>query len=80
MQNGLKSVVNVKQKKMIEYIPISVAYKKKTGTKVWVQTFTSERCPDTLITNRSTKLPQGCEILEIGVGSRFEEIYKKKYG
>lgn len=64
---------------MIEYIPISVAYKKKTGSKVWIKTFTSERCPDKLITKRSTKLPEGCEIVEIGVGSKFEEIYKKKY-
>ena len=64
----------------MEYIPISVAYKKKTGTKVWVKTFTDLRCPDPLITNRSTKLPEGSEILEIGVGSRFEERYKQKYG
>ena len=80
MLHTLKNVEDVIRKKMIEYIPISVAYRKKTGTKVWVQTFTSERSPDTLITNRSTKLPQGCEIVEIGVGSKFEEIYKKKYG
>lgn len=65
---------------MISYIPISVAYRKKTGSKVWVKTFTNERCPDKLITNRSTRLPEGCEIVELGVGSRFEEVYKKKYG
>lgn len=64
----------------MEYIPISVAYKKKTGTKVWVKTFTDLRCPDPLITNRSTKLPEGSEIIEIGVGSKFEERYKQKYG
>lgn len=64
----------------MEYIPISVAYKKKTGTKVWVKTFTDLRCPDPLITNRSTKLPAGSEIVEIGVGSQFEQRYKKKYG
>ena len=64
----------------MEYIPISVAYKKKTGTKVWVKTFTDLRCPDPLITNRSTKLPEGSEIVEIGVGSQFEHRYKKKYG
>ena len=64
----------------MEYIPISVAYKKKTGTKVWVKTFTDLRCPDPLITNRSTKLPEGSEIIEIGVGSRFEDRYKQKYG
>jgi hypothetical protein len=64
----------------MEYIPISVAYKKKTGTKVWVKTFTDLRCPDPLITNRSTKLPEGSEIIEIGVGSKFEQRYKQKYG
>lgn len=60
--------------------PISVAFRKKSGTKVWVKTFTTERCPDKLITKRGTKLPEGCEIIEIGVGSKFEAIYKKKYG
>lgn len=65
---------------MLNYLPITVAYKKKTGQKVWLQTFTDLPCPDRLITNRSTKLPEGCEIVEMGVGSKFEEIYKKKYG
>lgn len=64
---------------MIEYTPIVVAYKNKTGTKVWIKTFTDLRCPDALITNRSTKLPEGSEILEIGVGSIFEEKYRKKF-
>ena len=59
--------------------PISVAYKKKTGTKVWIKTFTDLRTPDRLITNRSTLLPEGSDILEIGVGSNFEAYYKKKY-
>ena len=62
-----------------EQTPISVAYKKKTGTKVWIKTFTDLRSPDRLITNRSTLLPTGSEILEIGVGSNFEATYKKKY-
>lgn len=65
---------------MPEYIPITVAYRKKTGQKVCFQTFTDIPCPDKLITNRSTKLPEGCEIVEIGVGSKFEHIYKNKYG
>lgn len=65
---------------MPNYFPITVAYKKKIGQKVWIQTFTDLPCPDRLITNRSTKLPEGCEIVEMGVGSKFEEIYKKKYG
>lgn len=60
--------------------PISVAFRKKTGSKVWIKTFTDLRTPDRLITNRSTLLPEGSEIVEIGVGSKFENIYKKKYG
>ena len=64
---------------MNEYTPIVVAYRKKTGTKVWIKVFTDLRCPDPLITNRSTKLPEGSEILEIGVGSMFEEKYRKKF-
>ena len=65
---------------MPNYIPISVAYKKKTGQKIWVETFTTERSPDSLITKRGTKLPEGCEIIELGVGSRFDKIYRQKYG
>ena len=60
--------------------PISVAFRKKSGSKVWIKTFTDLRTPDRLITKRSTLLPEGCEIVEIGVGSKFENIYKKKYG
>lgn len=59
--------------------PISVAYRKKTGQKVWIKTFTDLRSPDRLITNRSNLLPTGSEILEIGVGSKFEAWYNKKY-
>ena len=59
--------------------PITVAYRKKTGQKVWIKTFTDLRTPDRLITNRSNLLPEGSDILEIGVGSKFEDMYKKKY-
>ena len=59
--------------------PIAVVYKKKTGNKYWLKVFTDLRCPDPLITNRSTKLPEGSEIIDIGVGSNFEELYRKKY-
>jgi hypothetical protein len=64
---------------MPDYIPISVAYKKKTGQKVWVQTFTDQRCPDTIISSRSKLLPEGSEIVDLGVGSKFEKLYKQKY-
>ena len=62
-----------------EQTPIAVVYKKKSGSKFWLKVFTDLRCPDPLITNRSTKLPEGSEIVEIGVGSKFEAIYKNKY-
>jgi len=62
-----------------EYTPIAVAYKKKYGKKVIVEEFIHERCPDTLITKASNKLPKDCEILEIGVGSKFYHKYKNKY-
>jgi hypothetical protein len=64
---------------MREYIPIAVAYKKRSGNKIWVKEFTDQRCPDKLITKRGTKLPENCEIVSIGVGSKFYKIYKHKY-
>lgn len=62
-----------------QYTPIVVAFNQPRKRKVQLKVFTDLRCPDTLITNRSRKLPDGCEILDIGVGSKFESIYKKKY-
>ena len=59
--------------------PIAVVYKKKSGSKYWLKVFTDLRCPDPLITTRSKKLPEGAEIIDIGVGSSFEQIYRKKY-
>ena len=60
-------------------VPITVAYKKRTGKKVWLKTFTNLVNPDRIITNRSTLLPPGTEIVEIGIGYKFEELYKKKF-
>ena len=65
---------------MAEYTPITVAYKKKSGSKVWIKTFTDQRSPDRLILKNGSLLPKGCEILEIGVGKIYESKYKKKYG
>lgn len=65
---------------MAEYIPIVVAYKTQYGKKVKLRKFTNLRTPDVLLTNRTNKLPKNCTILEIGVGSGFEERFKKKYG
>lgn len=59
--------------------PIAVAYRKKAGTKVWVKEFEYLTCPDKLITNRSKYLPEGSEIVEIGVGIKFFNQYKTKY-
>ncbi len=63
---------------MIEYTPIVVVYRTKRGA-VKIETFTDLRCPDPLITKRSTKVPFDSEILDIGVGISFLEKYKKKY-
>ena len=57
--------------------PIAVVYTYRR--KTYVKEFTDLRCPDPLITNRSNKLPKGSEILHIGVGSKFYQLYKNKY-
>ena len=41
--------------------------------------FKDIRCPDKLITKRGTKLPEGCDIIALGVGSKFYKHYKHKY-
>jgi hypothetical protein len=58
---------------------IVVAYKKKFGSKVWIKIFNDLPCPDKIISPKSKLLPVGAEILDLGVGSGFEEKYKKKY-
>jgi len=62
-----------------DYIPRAVAYRKKTGKKVWVKEFTDLPYPDKLLTKRSKLLPEGSEIVELGVGKNFYEKYCKKY-
>lgn len=65
---------------MAVYPKIVVAFKKKWGSKVWLKTFDNLRCPDPIIAKRSKKyLPEGSEILDIGVGQAFEALYRKKY-
>ena len=61
------------------YTPIAVAYKTKYGSKVKVEVFTDQRCPDRLISKRTNLLPKDCDILEIGVGKAFEAKYRGKY-
>jgi len=62
-----------------DYTPITVAYKKKYGKKVYIETFTDQRTPDRILSSRSKILPKDCEILDLGVGKSFIETYKKKY-
>lgn len=62
---------------MVERTPIAVAYTYRR--KNYVKVFTDLRCPDPIISNRSTKLPAKSVILEIGVGSKFENKFKLKY-
>lgn len=65
---------------MPEQTPIVVVYNVPRGRKPRLKVFTDLRTPDPIIAPKSKKyLPQGSEILEIGVGSSFEQLYKKKY-
>ena len=59
--------------------PIAVVYKKKYGKKPILEVFKDQRCPDRIISVRSSLLPKDCEILEVGVGRSFISAYKKKY-
>jgi len=61
------------------YTPIAVAYKKKYGKKVFVEEFIHERTPDRILNARTNILPKDCEVLDVGIGKSFYEIYKKKY-
>tara|TARA_X000001316_G_C914239_1_gene28889 strand:- start:640 stop:840 length:201 start_codon:yes stop_codon:yes gene_type:complete len=58
---------------------IVVAYKRKWGKKVMLKIFNDLPCPDKIISSRSKLLPEGSEILDLGVGKDFIEIYKKKH-
>lgn len=64
---------------MIVRPTIAVTYKAKWGKKVKLKVFTDLACPDKIVSSRSTLLPKGSEILDIGVGKAFIEKYKKKY-
>ena len=60
--------------------PIVVIYTVPRARKPKIKIFTDLRTPDPIIAPRSKKyLPEVSEILEIGVGKVFEEVYKKKY-
>ena len=65
---------------MVLYRPtIVVAYKTKWGKKVKLKIFKDLPCPDKIISSRSKLLPEGSEILDLGVGEAFIEKYKKKF-
>ena len=62
---------------MVVKTPIAVVYQLKN--KMYIKEFTDLACPDPLITKRSTKLPEGAEIIHIGQGSSFYQTFKQKY-
>jgi hypothetical protein len=64
---------------MAERPTIVVAYKRKWGKKVMLKVFNDLPCPDKIISSRSKLLPEGSEILDLGVGEGFIEKYKKKH-
>ena len=55
-----------------------IAYIPPRGRKVRVEAFDDH--VDKLIAPRSQKIPQGSNILHIGVGESFLKKYKKKFG
>lgn len=58
---------------------VAVVYKKAKGRKVYVEKFDLDY-PDPLNKVKGTKyLPLGSEILEMGVGEKFYDYYKKKW-
>ena len=61
-----------------KHVPIYVVTKGQRG-RMKLRVFKDLRCPDSLITKRSAKIPYYDEIVALGVGKRFRDIYKKKY-
>jgi hypothetical protein len=45
----------------------------------WLKVFNDLLCPDKIISSRSKLLPEGSQIVDLGVGKSFIEKYKKKY-
>ena len=56
-----------------------VVYKKPTGKKHWL--LTTEEDIDEIINSRKRNplLPNNYEIIEVGVGEAFIDLYKKQY-
>jgi len=63
-----------------QQIPVVVVYKKRKYGKVYLEVFYNTRVDDIIDGNkRKPLINNNYEILEIGVGTGFEERYKKKY-
>ena len=69
---------NSKLSMIAKNIPIYAVTKGQRG-RMRLRVFKDLRCPDKLITKRSSRIPYYDEIVALGVGKRFKEIYKKKY-
>jgi|TARA_R110001592_G_scaffold10354_4_gene53861 hypothetical protein len=59
-------------------IPIYVVTKGQRG-RMKLRVFKDLNCPDKLITKRSSRIAYYDEIVALGVGKSFKEVYKKKY-
>jgi hypothetical protein len=62
-----------------EKIPIVVVYKKPTGKKYYMLITESEIDTILIQTKRKPLIPDGCEIVDIGIGKSFIATYKKQY-
>ena len=61
-------------------IPIVVVYRKRKNGKVYLEVFEHLRIDDIIdAKKRKPPIPHNYEIVDIGVGSDFEEKYKHKY-
>ena len=59
--------------------PVVVTYRKRKNGKLYMQVFENTRIDD-VINGRKRKplIPHNYEIVDLGVGSSFIELYKKK--
>jgi hypothetical protein len=62
-----------------EKIPTVVVYKKPTGKKYYMLVTESE--VDTILTpaKRKPLIPDGCDVVDIGIGKSFIASFKKQY-
>jgi hypothetical protein len=62
-----------------EKIPTVVVYKKPTGNKYYMLVTESEIDNILNSSKRKPLIPDGCEIVDIGIGKSFITAYKKQY-